>query len=195
MSDTKHRLRKAAIKLFIDKGYASATIGAIEAAAGLAPRAGSFYRHYKSKQELLVDIAKVEITEQPAEFGFEQILELRNTKSELLLIGQTYEKASQRQKPLLPLIEEIRRLPMGAKLEQQVNREMLKELVGWLSKKPAATAMSLSQRKSLAMMIFGGWLFYLTKWQQNISIRGLDRSELLHMWADHWSKMLDQPTG
>ncbi len=38
-----------------EHGYRGASIGAIEEAVGLAPRAGGFYRHFKNKEEILFE--------------------------------------------------------------------------------------------------------------------------------------------
>ena len=42
------------MRLFSEKGYKGASIIQIEAAAGLSPGAGGLYRHFSSKEELLV---------------------------------------------------------------------------------------------------------------------------------------------
>jgi AcrR family transcriptional regulator len=38
--------------LFDERGYRATTVGDIEEAAGLSPRAGAFYRHFASKEEV-----------------------------------------------------------------------------------------------------------------------------------------------
>lgn len=43
----------AALTLFAEHGYKATTVGAIESAAGLAPRSGALYQHFKGKQQLL----------------------------------------------------------------------------------------------------------------------------------------------
>ncbi|GAC1396147.1 MAG: TetR/AcrR family transcriptional regulator [Mycobacterium sp.] len=52
----------AALKLFADCGYKATTVGAIEAEAGLAPRSGALYQHFKGKQELLEAALDRELT-------------------------------------------------------------------------------------------------------------------------------------
>jgi AcrR family transcriptional regulator len=49
---TRDRILDAAMALFGERGYRGTTVGAIEQAAGLAPRRGGLYRHFPSKQEL-----------------------------------------------------------------------------------------------------------------------------------------------
>src|SRR4029450_452257 len=48
---TRDRILDAAMILFGERGYRGTTVGAIEQAAGLAPRRGGLYRHFPSKQE------------------------------------------------------------------------------------------------------------------------------------------------
>ena len=51
---TRDRILDAALELFIERGVAGTTVSDIERAVGLAAGTGSFYRHYKSKEELVV---------------------------------------------------------------------------------------------------------------------------------------------
>jgi AcrR family transcriptional regulator len=49
---TRERILDAAMALFGERGYRGTTVGAIEQAAGLAPRRGGLYRHFPSKHEV-----------------------------------------------------------------------------------------------------------------------------------------------
>ena len=49
---TRERILDAAMGLFGERGYRGTTVGAIEQAAGLAPRRGGLYRHFPSKQQV-----------------------------------------------------------------------------------------------------------------------------------------------
>lgn len=50
---TRERLLKAGLKLFAAQGYSGTSVGEIETAAGLKPRRGALYRHFKTKRALL----------------------------------------------------------------------------------------------------------------------------------------------
>jgi AcrR family transcriptional regulator len=50
---TANRLIAAALELFSTEGVAATPIVRIEEAAGLAPGSGAFYKHFRSKEELL----------------------------------------------------------------------------------------------------------------------------------------------
>jgi AcrR family transcriptional regulator len=51
---TRERILDAALELFIERGIAGTTVSDIERAVGLAAGTGSFYRHFKSKEDLVV---------------------------------------------------------------------------------------------------------------------------------------------
>jgi len=60
-SHTRERIMEAALQLFAEQGVAATPITAIEAAAGLSPGSGSFYRHFKDKGQLLSAVVQREI--------------------------------------------------------------------------------------------------------------------------------------
>ncbi len=65
-------IQLAALKLFAENGYRGTSIGDIEKAVGLAPRAGGFYRHFSSKDEILMqamDAYEEEITHEIVQLG------------------------------------------------------------------------------------------------------------------------------
>lgn len=190
--NTRERIKAAALPLFAEQGYAATSIAAIETAAGLAPRAGAFYRHFTSKEALFEELARERITETPGEFDFEGLRAFNDTRAELLALARQFEKAAQRQKPYLRLIEEARLTESGRSLEQKANDAMLRALMDWGGAKPAARGLDARHLAALIMQIFGGWLFYLAKRQQDVDLPAIDRDTLLEDWASRWSTLLDQ---
>jgi AcrR family transcriptional regulator len=53
-SSTRERILDAALELFVDRGVAGTSVSDIERAVGLAAGTGSFYRHFRSKEDVLV---------------------------------------------------------------------------------------------------------------------------------------------
>jgi AcrR family transcriptional regulator len=53
-STTRERILEAALALFVARGVAGTTVSDIERAVGLAAGSGSFYRHFQSKDDVLV---------------------------------------------------------------------------------------------------------------------------------------------
>ncbi len=60
---TRDRLIGAALDLFAEKGFRATTVGDIEAAAGLVPRRGGLYNHFKSKEALLEAVVDTHVKE------------------------------------------------------------------------------------------------------------------------------------
>ena len=189
--NTKDRIIETALTLFAEEGYQKTSIARIESEAGLVPRAGAFYRHFESKQALLLEIAKTRVSENPEEFGFEKLADFGDTRAELVAIALKYEEAMIRQKPFARLIEEIRLLDFGPELQNELDGQMFAGLESWIETKPAAEGLSKSERAALIISVIGGWLFYLSMLRQGSAVEGL-RDTLLGEWASRWANMLDQ---
>ena len=189
--NTKDRIMQAALELFLEQGYQKTSIARIETEAGLAPRAGAFYRHFDSKETLLVELARAYVSETPEDFGLDRLAAFGDTRSELVAIALKYEEAMIRQKPFARLIEEIRLLDFGADLQDELNTDMMVGLMAWISDKPAGKDLSDKQAAALLISVFGGWLFYLFKAQQDVTLDPLDRDTMLDGWATLWASILD----
>ena len=86
---TRTRLLDAAVRLFGERGYRATTVGAIEEAAGLSPRAGAFYRHFASKEDVLhaaVDQWVDEASDLPDSMG--DLLPLDDLRAELTVVAR-----------------------------------------------------------------------------------------------------------
>lgn len=189
--NTRERIKAAALPLFAEQGFAATSIAAIESAAGLAPRAGAFYRHFPSKEALFEEIAREQITETPDEFDFEGLRAFGETRAELVALARRFEIAAQRQQRYVRLIEEARLTATGRSFELEANEAMLRALMDWVASKPAARGLGGPGLAALTLEVFGSWLFYLSKRQQGIDLAILDRDVLLEDWAGRWSSILD----
>lgn len=58
---TREGLLAAGLRLFGEKGFDGVSVKDIETAVGLTPGRGSFYRHFESKEALLIDIVQREV--------------------------------------------------------------------------------------------------------------------------------------
>lgn len=190
--NTKEKLKSAALTLFARRGFARTSIAAIEAKAGLAPRAGAFYRHFKSKQALFEALAGETITETPDEFDFDGLQGFADTRAELIALARQFEISGERQKPYLRLIDEVRLTRAGRAFEARASEAMLRALMQWVASKPAGAGLPEPQLAALATNVFGAWLFYLTKRQQGMALDTIERDSMLEQWADVWAGVLDR---
>ncbi len=58
---SRDRILAESLRLFGEQGYAGTSIAQIEQAAGLSPGSGALYRHFKSKDELLVQALQARV--------------------------------------------------------------------------------------------------------------------------------------
>jgi AcrR family transcriptional regulator len=65
---TRERILEAALALFLERGFDGTTISDIERAVGLAAGTGSFYRHFRSKDDVFVAAVQRSATEYLEQF-------------------------------------------------------------------------------------------------------------------------------
>lgn len=85
---TRQRIVKEAIRLFAERGYRGTTVGEIEAAAGLAPRSGGLYKHFRSKEEVLQAAIERHVSEIEAVRSAMELMPLGDLRSELTLVAR-----------------------------------------------------------------------------------------------------------
>ena len=194
MATTGERLRAAALELFAEHGFRETTIGSIEAAAGLAPRAGSFYRHYASKEEVFSDCVATFVAETFEELTLSEFLPLGNIRAELLIIGQTLLKLGKKHRKIRTLVrnEATRRPEVAAKAGEINDRFKKDTLMPWLRTTLAPTKPKAKELESLAYFIFAPILHYMTEQDRNQRAFGLEQTGMLSAWADFWAAELER---
>ncbi|WP_232312890.1 TetR/AcrR family transcriptional regulator [Paenibacillus sp. P22] len=129
MTDKQARIIAAAADLFAEKGYASSSTSEIASRAGVAE--GTIFRHYKTKKDLLLTIAKPAIIKLLAPFllrEFKDVLHARYGAYEEFLRAMATNRLqfiSQNKRLFKVLLQE---LPFHPELQQQA-RETLMPLV------------------------------------------------------------------
>ena len=193
MKDTRARLFEAAIRLFAEKGYRETSIGQIEEEAGLAPRAGGFYRHFKTKEDLLVEALELHIEEVEEDLAFTRVLPLGDTRAELLLIGRTILQAAEKHRDLRKIIRRegrhIRQIrQMASSIAQQ---DGFKDLLPWVKDKLGRSGAGDQDPRVTAVNVFGPVFFILFLEEQGDQPLHLSREEFLSGWADQWAHVLE----
>jgi AcrR family transcriptional regulator len=85
---TRDRILAAALELFAERGFTAASIGEIEAEAGLSPRSGALYKHFPSKQALLEAAFEQRIEEIDAFNARFEPTPLGDLRAELTLVAR-----------------------------------------------------------------------------------------------------------
>ena len=109
---TRKRILEAALELFARRGFAGTSVGEIEAAAGLSPRAGGLYKHFRSKEDLLEAAFAERIAEIEAFNARFELTPLGDTRAELTLASRWALSELRRERALVRIVmKEGERLP------------------------------------------------------------------------------------
>ena len=190
--ETRKKLVGAALSLFAEHGFDATSVGEIEAAAGLSRRAGGFYRHFESKAAILAAVLDENIIETPKNIGVEDLLPLGDTRAELVLLARAYLRINERNRQLARIVE--REVDRNAQLRArltQANADLLESLSTWLGTKPAAAGADADKLQALTGIVFGGWLFVLSKHLQRTLPDDFDLDDYLSLWATLWATQLE----
>jgi AcrR family transcriptional regulator len=103
--NTRERIITEAMRLFAERGFRGTTVGEIEEAAGLAPRAGGFYKHFRSKEEVLEggiarNVSGIDVMEPAIE-----MLPLGDPRAELTLVGRWALMELASEMPLMKVVQ------------------------------------------------------------------------------------------
>ena len=83
---TADRIVDAGIHLFAERGYQGTTVGEIERAAGLTPRAGALYKHFPSKEAVLEAAFERHVAELEGLHSAIELMPLGDMRAELTLL-------------------------------------------------------------------------------------------------------------
>lgn len=125
----------AALHLVADGGYAAASIGAIEQRAGLAPRSGALYKHFKSNDDVLRAAIDRELAAVDELGGVMEMMPLGDLRAEVTLLAGWNLASLQRRAVLAALVRrEAVRLPPDL-LDQLRDRLVVvpyEQVIAWL---------------------------------------------------------------
>jgi AcrR family transcriptional regulator len=86
--ETRERLIDAGLRLFAERGYRGTSVGDVEEAAGLTPRAGGLYRHFATKRELLEAALERHVSSTEAVFDVLELMPTGDPRSEVVLLAR-----------------------------------------------------------------------------------------------------------
>jgi AcrR family transcriptional regulator len=123
---TRERLMAAAMTLFAERGFEGASVGAIERAAGLAPRSGALYQHFKGGKDELLRCAIERELRAIDEFGSViEMLPLGELRAELTLLARWNLGSLERRSELARFVRRD-----AARLPAELRDELYERLVG-----------------------------------------------------------------
>lgn len=178
-----------AMLLFSSKGFNPTTIGDIEKAAGLTPRAGGFYRHFKSKQAILREVVDSTEAHIFAQFNEQLLLPLGNLRADILMIGRMILYIGEQCRPLrIILRSEVKNFPEILDKMKAINSRLPEEfLIPWLRKSLKNTAFETTPIDEMLQIVFGSVFYYMMSLDIDPTPYGIEQEKFLQSWADVWT--------
>jgi AcrR family transcriptional regulator len=191
---SRERLLQAAIELMSKRGYRETTVGDIEVAAGLTRRAGGFYRHFSSKEEVLVEALRRMAGEMVAEIQLKEVISLKSVRAELLVMARAMMRHAEQYRPLrLILQREGNELPVLHNAARRANARLAsQDLLPWVRHALRRSGMAVRKLGERSLLIFGPVLFYIFSVDRGDPAFGVRAERFLDLWADHWTDWFRQ---
>jgi AcrR family transcriptional regulator len=191
---SRERIFDAAIALFAERGYRETTVGDIEDAAGLTRRAGGFYRHFASKEEILVQAVNRMAEEMIADIRLEQIVALKSPRAELFTIARALMQHAATYRPLrLILQREGYKLPALRRAARRANERLgTQDVVPWIEDVLRRSGVAKRDARELGLLMFGPVLLYILSLDRGDPAFGLKDDGFLDGGADRGAGWLER---
>ena len=182
------RILDAAVALVAERGFDRTTVGDIEAAAGLTRRAGGFYRHFSSKEEMLVRALERAAAEMIACLHLDDVIALQSPRAELLLIARAMLRHMNFYRQIrLILWRESHKLPALRRAANKANQRLAAlDVVPWTKNALKRSGRRGADPQKTSLIIFGPIVLYGLSLDRNEPAFGLKDDSFLDLWADHW---------
>jgi len=187
---TRERILQVAMRLFAARGFRATTVGDIEAEAGLAPRRGSLYRHFASKEAVFEACLERWIADVK---GFpstvEALLPLHDLRSELTVIARGSLHILGRQRDLFRFLarDAIDFPHLVARVHDELVAVGYRQLSAWFRAQLKATDTPPATADALAAVALSS----LAHYRQDEAIYGappgdVGESDFVAAWVDTW---------
>jgi AcrR family transcriptional regulator len=162
---TRERLLGAAMELFARRGYAGTSIGAIETAAGLAPRSGALYQYFSGKDELLAAAVERKLEALDDLGPALEMLPLGDLRSELRLLARwNLRSLADRDTLTRFVLRDAEHLParLRRRLYERLVERPYAQVVAWVERRIGPTAASRVDVYALTLILVESMAAYTT---------------------------------
>lgn len=185
---TARRLIAVALELFVANGVAGTPIVRIEEAAGLAPGSGAFYKHFRSKAELLN--AAIEDAEETSAWGVDRFdafgqIEGVDLLDEIRFIGRgTWFAFDAHRDLVLVMTRETERPSRYTHDPGGWPGDGAAFLTTWFEVKVAARELVVADPRAMAVVLLDGlYQFWLQRTAESDTPYGVDAERFLDAWV------------
>lgn len=182
---TRERIIEAARALFAERGYRGTSVGDVEAAAGLVPRRGALYKHFASKDALLLAVIE-------AHAGMDDLtarvvgLDLGDLEAELAVIARIGLDELRRERDLIRIVmKEGERVPeVAAAFERVVVRRSQDVTIAWMAHRLGPLGVEIDDPPAVAAVLVGALVAHvLEEILFGPGVREIDDDRLVAAWV------------
>lgn len=185
---TRDRLMDAVLDLVAEHGYARASVGEIERHAGMAPRSGALYQHFKGKDDLLRAAVERELGAVDELSSVIAMLPLGDLRSELTLLARWNLSSLERRSRLSRLVRrESARLPpdLLERLYDRLVSQPYEQIVGWLRTRFTAAGADAPDLHAIALVLTESMSAYRTMRETfGRALDDMDDERFIEGWVD-----------
>ncbi len=187
-ANTRDRIVTEAMRLFAEQGFLGTTVGEIEAAAGLAPRAGGLYKHFRSKEEVLEAGIDRQVTDLEAIRPVLGMLPLGDVRAELTLAGRWALRLLADEQPLMKIVQKDGdRFPeLVAEVHERIIARGQREATGLIARMFASAGVDESETAALGAVALGSLVGYRVE-EAMFGPRPVNADDFLETWVDVWT--------
>jgi AcrR family transcriptional regulator len=191
---TKERIVDEAIKLFAQRGFRGTTVGEIEQAAGLAPRSGGLYKHFRSKDEVLEAVIARHVGELEQMRPLLDMLPLGDLRAELTLIARWVLNEVGEEQPLMRVVQKDGDQFPGlvAEVKQRIIDSGHREAARLIGRMLAEGGVAAADEEAIGSVALGSLVAYKLE-ESMFGGPGLDVSEerLIDAWVGVWMTVVE----
>jgi AcrR family transcriptional regulator len=155
-SKVADRILDAALRLFAEKSYKRTTIPDIHAAVGLSPRSGALYRHFPSKEALLVAIVDRYIgAAESTQSGFDA-LDLPPREGLALIGSSMFKLMADRRDEFTIFWRDLEQFPeLQERVRERVMKASCRRLATWLDYHSRLGRLEITDSEAAAAILLG----------------------------------------
>jgi AcrR family transcriptional regulator len=191
---TRERIISEAIALFAARGFRGTTVGDIEAAAGLSPRSGGLYKHFKSKEEVLEAVIERHVGEIEAMRPALEMLPLGDLRAELTLVGRWALAELKAEQELMRIVQKDGdQFPeLVAEVHDRIIDRGEAQAVELIARIAQQYDVGVEDPRALAMVALESLVGYRVEERMfGVPPAGIGEDEFIEAWVDVWATYVD----
>jgi AcrR family transcriptional regulator len=194
---TRDRIVTQAIRLFAERGYKGTTVGEIEAAAGLAPRSGGLYKHYRSKEAVLQAAIERHVAEIESVRSAMELMPLGDLRSELTLVARwTLQELKEEQELMRVIQKDGDQFPeLVAEVHERIVNRGHEEARKLIARVVEQSGISVDNSDALAAVALSAPVAYRIEERMfGVPPGGVSEDDFIEAWVDLWVGFAENET-